>query len=93
MSQPLPRNRLERIKSILTENLRPSHLEVRDDSHKHAGHAGARDEGETHYEVIIEAEAFRGLTQIQRHQMIYKLVAEEFKTGLHALGIRAGAAI
>jgi len=82
-------NRAERITSILTQALQPIHLEVRDDSHKHAGHAGARAGGETHYEVIIEAECFRGLSQMQRHQMIYKLLADEFKTGLHALAIKA----
>jgi BolA protein len=84
-------NRLERIKSILTEKLHPAHLEVRDDSVKHAGHAGARAGGETHYEVIIEAECFRGVSKIQRHQMIYKLLTEEFNTGLHALTIKAQA--
>jgi len=84
-------NRLERIRSILTENLNPAHLEVRDNSHEHAGHAGARPAGETHYEVVVIAECFRGLSKVQRHQMIYKFLAEEFKTGLHALSIDAKA--
>ena len=82
-------NRLERIRSILTKNLLPEHLEVRDNSHMHAGHAGARPEGETHYEVIIEAECFKGLSRVKRHQMVYALLADELKTGLHALEIDA----
>jgi len=85
----MTKNRAERITSILTQALQPIHLEVRDNSHSHAGHAGASPGGETHYEVVIEAECFHGLTRIQRHQMIYKLLAEEFKTGLHALSIEA----
>jgi len=84
-------NRLERIRLILAENLNPAHLEVRDNSHEHAGHAGAHPGGETHYEVVVIAECFRGLSKVQRHQMIYKLLAGEFKTGLHALSIDAKA--
>jgi BolA protein len=84
-------NRIERIRAILQENLSPSRLELRDDSHKHAGHAGARPGGETHYELFIEAEAFRGKSRIARHQMIYTLLADELKSGLHALVIKASA--
>ena len=88
----MTKNRLERIKDILTKNLLPGHLEVRDTSYLHMGHAGAQPGGETHYEVIIEAECFREMTKVRRHQAIYRLLADEFKTGLHALAIetRAG---
>ena len=82
-------NRAERITAILTEALHPIRLELRDDSERHAGHAGASPGGETHYDVIIEAEKFRGLSKIHSHQMIYRLLDAEFKSGLHALSIRA----
>jgi len=84
-------NRKECIETILTEHFRPIYLEVRDDSHSHAGHSGARTGGETHYEVVIKAEYFKGMSKIQRHQAIYAALADEFKTGLHALAIRADA--
>ena len=83
--------RLERITSILEEATKPNHLEVRDDSHKHAGHSGAREGGETHYTLVIESELFRGMSKVQTHQHIYRLLDEEFKTGLHALSIQASA--
>lgn len=84
-------NRQERIKTILTEQLSPIHLEVIDDSHKHVGHAGATPGGETHYSVIVECAAFAGVGKVKRHQMIYALLGEEFNTGLHALAIDARA--
>lgn len=84
-------NRSQRIISLLTKALQPTRLELHDDSHKHAGHSGARDGGETHYELVIASEQFNGLTKIQRHQMIYKLLDAELKNGLHALAIKAAA--
>ena len=83
--------RAERIISILKENLSPEKLELEDDSHKHAGHAGARPGGETHYTLRIEANAFAGLNRVQMHQLVYKLLDGEFKQGLHALAIIASA--
>ena len=82
-------NRIERIKAILTQALSPGHLELHDDSHKHAGHAGAQPGGETHYTLVIEAAAFADKSKVVRHRMIYALLDEEFKTGLHALAIEA----
>ena len=84
-------NRAERITAILTQELQPIHLELRDVSQKHAGHAGASPSGETHYELVIEAAIFKGMGKIQRHQAIYKLLAGEFASGLHALSIEANA--
>jgi BolA protein len=83
--------RLERITDILQTSLAPSQLEVTDDSHKHAGHAGARPSGETHYSVVIESAALKGLSKIQMHQRIYALLDAELKNGLHALAIQASA--
>jgi BolA protein len=84
-------NRAERITAILTQHLQPIHLEVADVSHKHAGHAGARPGGETHYDVTLVAGCFAGMGKIQRHQAVYQLLAEELRTGLHALSIQADA--
>ena len=82
-------NRSDRIIAILTKELHPTRLEVHDDSHKHAGHSGAREGGETHYSLMIESESFRGLSAVQMHQRIYALLDNEFKNGLHALAIKA----
>jgi len=85
-------NRYERIMSLLSQEFKPTRLELRDDSQSHAGHNGARPGGETHYTLVIESAAFQGLNKIQCHQAIYRLLANEFKTGLHALSIQAFAA-
>ena len=60
-------------------------------SHRHAGHAGASAGGETHYELVIEAAAFAGMSKIQRHQAVYGVLDAEFRQGLHALAIKATA--
>ena len=80
-----------RIHALLTQGLSPNQLEITDDSAKHHGHAGANPEGQTHYSVTVESERFRGLGKVQRHQLIYGLLADEFKNGLHALAITARA--
>lgn len=82
-------NRSERIHQILSDAFQPTGLEVVDDSHKHAGHAGARPEGETHYTVIISAAAFDGLTRVARQRAVMEVLKPEFETGLHALSIKA----
>ena len=82
-------DRKERIISLLTKEFEPFSIELRDDSAKHAGHSGAKAGGETHYDLVIMAEKFRGMPKIRRHQAIYKVLDTEFKTGLHALSIKA----
>jgi BolA family transcriptional regulator, general stress-responsive regulator len=79
--------RTQRITTILTQELQPSHLEVIDESYKHIGHAGARPEGETHFKVIITAPALKAMSRVRAHQAIYKLLAQELQQGLHALAI------
>lgn len=73
--------------------LKPSVLEIIDESHKHAGHAGVSDipteGGETHFNVKVIAACFQGLTLVQRHKMIYTLLANEMNNGIHALSIYA----
>jgi BolA protein len=75
----------------LTEAFAPERLEVVDDSHRHAGHAGAKPGGETHYSVHIVAQAFRGKSRIDRHRMVNATLASELQGGVHALAIRAAA--
>ena len=71
--------------------LKPTLLEVVDESFKHAGHAGvaSSQSSETHFNVKVIAPCFQGLTLVQRHKMIYTLLANEMSTGIHALSIVA----
>ncbi|QIL21749.1 BolA family transcriptional regulator [Thermomonas sp. HDW16] len=80
--------RVERIRSLLTEALNPVSLEVADDSHKHAGHAGARG-GQGHFGVDIVSEAFAGKLPLARHRLVYAALGEMMQTDIHALSIRA----
>ncbi|QLH40900.1 MAG: BolA family transcriptional regulator [Defluviicoccus sp.] len=77
----------ERIRSKLTQALSPGHLDVTDESARHAGHAGARPEGETHFHVEIVAEAFRGLSRIERQRLVHRTLAEELAGPVHALSL------
>ena len=82
-------NRAKRIESKLTEIFAPSSLSVTDESHLHAGHAGARPEGETHFRVEIVSETFAGQSRIGRHRAVNEALRDELDAGLHALAIRA----
>jgi BolA protein len=75
----------------LTEAFAPQSLKVMDESHQHAGHAGHRPGGETHYRVYIVSDAFKGKTRLQRHRMINETLAGELAGGVHALAIHAAA--
>lgn len=79
-----------RIRDKLTHAFAPSQLEILDESARHAGHSGARPEGETHFQVRIEAEAFTGLSRLERQRRIYAILDEEMKS-IHALAIVARA--
>ncbi len=81
--------RSERIHRSLSKSFAPSALEVIDDSHKHAGHAGAQPEGETHYTVRIVSSAFAGLSRVAMQRAIMDALKDEFDSGLHALSIKA----
>lgn len=73
------------IERKLTAALAPQHVEVRDDSHKHAGHAGWREGGETHFHVTVVAEAFNGENRVARQRKVYNVLAEELADSVHAL--------
>jgi BolA protein len=80
--------RRERLAGRLEEGLRPDHLEVIDDSHRHAGHAGAAD-GRGHFTVLIVSQRFAGLGTLQRHKLVYEVVGDMMTTDIHALSIQA----
>lgn len=84
-------NTKERITTALASALSPQTLDVIDESHLHKGHAGHRDEGETHFRVVITAEAFRGKSRVDIHRSINSILADELAAGVHALAIRAKA--
>jgi BolA protein len=84
-------SRDERIRDKLSIGLKPSRLEVVNESHMHAGHAGSPGTGESHYRVLVVAEAFQGLSRVARHRLVNDLVADEFRAGLHALAVSAAA--
>lgn len=84
-------SRKERIAASLTTRFAPSALDVIDESDRHAGHAGARPEGETHFKVRIVSAAFAGLSRVERHRAVTTALAAEFAAGLHALSIDAQA--
>ena len=81
--------RLDRLRAALQAALQPAVLEIRDDSANHVGHAGAREGG--HFHVTISAAAFNGLSQVQRHRMVYAAAAELMGRDIHALSIDARA--
>ena len=79
------------IASHLKEGLNPDALNVVDESHLHAGHAGSRPGGETHFRVVITAPAFAGKSRIERHRMVNALLVAELRERVHALAIEARA--
>jgi BolA family transcriptional regulator, general stress-responsive regulator len=72
----------------LTEAFQPTRLAVVDDSHKHAGHAGAREGGESHFTVEIVAPAFAGKSRVERQRLVYGVLAAELREQVHALALR-----
>lgn len=79
--------RATRLEHTLTREFAPAMLRVTDDSARHAGHAGAQPGGETHYSVLLVAEAFRGMNRVARSRAVHTALATEFATGLHALAL------
>ncbi|MBO6781695.1 MAG: BolA family transcriptional regulator [Alphaproteobacteria bacterium] len=82
-------NRAQRIRAALEEAFDPVSLEIVDESHLHAGHAGARPEGETHYAVSVVSPRFVGQGRVARQRAVYSVLEQEFRSGLHALTVRA----
>lgn len=80
---------LEAIQDKLTAAFQPIRLEIVDDSARHAGHAGASPEGESHFNVLIESQAFTGAPKLARQRMVHRALADELAGPLHALSIKA----
>ena len=80
-------SRVERLRAALERALHPTLLDIRDDSAKHAGHAGAREGG--HFHVTIATSAFNGVSAVERHRMVYAAAAELMGRDIHALSIDA----
>lgn len=76
------------IERKLTEAFQPTRLRVIDDSHRHAGHAGARPEGETHFTVEIVSTLFAGKSRLERQRLVYASLADELRERVHALALR-----
>ncbi|PSC70779.1 bola [Micractinium conductrix] len=75
----------------LTEALQPVSLSIQNDSHKHAGHSGnpsGAPDAETHFKVDVVSAAFEGKNPVQRHRLVYQLLAAEIEAGVHALALK-----
>ncbi|GAB4347874.1 MAG: BolA family transcriptional regulator [Gammaproteobacteria bacterium] len=81
-------DRVAEIRARLEAAFQPEQLEIIDESHKHAGHAGARD-GRGHFVVEIVSPAFAGMTPLQKHRAVYAALGDLMETDIHALSIRA----
>lgn len=73
----------------MTAALAPSEIALVDQSAQHAGHAGARPEGETHFHLTILAEAFEGKSRVERQRMVFAALGDLMQTDIHALSITA----
>ena len=82
--------RTDRLRDRLQATFDPAELRIEDQSHRHAGHAGAAD-GRGHFAIDIVATRFAGLTTMARHRLVYEAVGDMMKTDIHALSIRARA--
>lgn len=81
-------DRSERLRARLQDALNAVSIEIVDDSHKHVGHAGARD-GRGHFSVRVVAGCFAGLRPVARHRLVYDAAGDLFETDIHALSIQA----
>ncbi len=77
----------ETIESKIANSIQPEMLEVIDESHKHAGHVGARPEGETHFHLNMTASALNGKNRVARQRLVYKVLADELAGPVHALSL------
>ena len=80
--------RAQRLRELLESRFAPELLVIEDESHLHAGHDGAQG-GQSHFRIRIVAEAFRGVTPVARHRLVYAAVDDLLRTDIHALAIEA----
>jgi BolA protein len=79
----------QQMREKLIVALRPTRLDVVNESHLHAGHQSSPDSGESHFRVLIVSEAFAGKSRVERHRLINEVLSSELKDGVHALAIKA----
>ncbi|MEJ6006654.1 BolA family protein [Paucibacter sp. AS339] len=84
-----PRASMAEMETRLRASLAPTQFKLQDDSHQHAGHAGAKEGG--HYSLFIVSAGFTGLNRVARHRLVYHCLAELMQQGIHALAIDARA--
>lgn len=84
----LPGQRVAAIEELLAEAFAPAVVEVADESHRHRGHAGARD-GRGHFRVRVVSDQFTGLAPLARHRAVYAVMGDLMTTDIHALSIEA----
>ncbi|MCH9754154.1 MAG: BolA family transcriptional regulator [Alphaproteobacteria bacterium] len=77
------------IERKLKKEFSPIFFDLQDESHKHKGHSGWQEGGETHFKLVIASNAFIGQSKIVRHKSIYKILSAELKSHIHALSIQA----
>ena len=82
--------RAEKIRALLTDCFEPSHLEIIDESHLHAGHEGAKS-GKGHFRIVITSKRFAGVRPLERHRLVYEALGQLMETDIHALSIVAKA--
>ncbi len=80
---------IDAIRDKLTVAFEPTRLGIVDDSDRHAGHSGAREGGESHFNVTIESPVFLGTPRVARQRMVYRALADELAGPLHALSVKA----
>ena len=79
----------DRLRDVLQRGFQPERLDIVDDSARHAGHAGAGPDGESHFSVTIVAAAFAGLSRVERQRRVYAALADELSGPVHALSLKA----
>ena len=79
----------EAISDKLSRTFQPLRLELSDDSHRHQGHAGHREGGESHFNLVIEAHAFSGMSRVARQRAVYAALKAELAGPVHALSVKA----
>lgn len=72
----------------LTEGLAPTHLDVENESHLHAGHAGSPGTGSSHFRVTVVSDKFDGLNRVARQRLVYDLLKDEMAGPVHALALQ-----
>ena len=87
--QELNQKRIEQMTELLNSSLNPTEISITDESHLHAGHAGAKS-GKGHFNLVIKSEEFAGLLPLKRHRLVYEALGDMMKTDIHALKIKAG---